>query len=102
MCYELPVNAIRTKIFKRKTLKLGFFLILKKIVTCVLHTVHLIKVYIKVSKNILTFFIYVHVCAIKYDKMKECGALMMNSLNWNQSKDFLSNDTQKNYVHYTY
>ena len=84
MCYELPVNAIRTKIFKRKTIKVrGFFLILKKnfFVTCVLHTVHVIKVYIKISKNVLTFFIYVHVCAIKYDKMKECGALMMNSLN---------------------
>ena len=63
----------------------------------------MIKVNIKISKNVLTFFIYVHVCAIKYDKMKECGALMMNSLNRNQSKDFLSNDTQKkNYVHYTY
>lgn len=49
----------------------------------------------KISKNVLTFFIYVHVCALKCDKMKECGALMMNSLNWNQSKDFLSNNSQK-------
>ena len=83
MCYELPVNAIRTKIFKRKTIKVRFFFNIekKKIVTCVLYSVHVIKVYIKISKNVLTFFIYVHVCALKYDKMKECGALMMNSLN---------------------
>ena len=35
--------------------------------------------YIKISKNVLTFLIYVHVCTIKYDQMKECSALMMNS-----------------------
>ena len=41
-------------------------------------------------------FICVHVYAIKYDHMKECDDLLMNSLNWSQSNDFFfSNDTKK-------
>ena len=33
-------------------------------------------------------FICVHVYAIKYDHMKECDDLLMNSLNWSQNNDF--------------
>ena len=76
------------KIFKSKTIKVrGFFNNEKKNQLSYMSFVYYIW-YIKISKNVLTFFIYVHVCTIKYDQMKECGALMMILLNWNQSKDF--------------
>ena len=76
------------KIFKSKTIKVrGFFNNEKKNQLSYMSFVYYIW-YIKISKNVLTFFIYVHVCTIKYDQMKECSALMMNSKQSLSAEDF--------------
>ena len=50
-------------------------------------------------KKFQTCSIYVHVYKIKYDHIKECGALMKNSV---QSKQRFLFSNKKNYVHYKY